>query len=179
MLSLVNAGVLPAGGEQVVLPLAFAFGGSAQLIAGVLEFKTGNSFGVAAFTSYGAFWIWFALMLFLGGAHLLDLSAVGPTVGVALLMWGALSFGFWLCTFRFHLCLWGVFLLLVITFVLLGLAPVLGMPALKGYGGWTGLATGVLACYTGLATLFNIVSGYNAAPLGPTLRPARPAQDVT
>jgi succinate-acetate transporter protein len=174
MLSLVNAGVLPAGGETVVLPLAFAFGGSAQLLAGLLEFKTGNTFGMTAFISYGAFWIWFSLMLFLSGAHVLDLSAAGPTVGVALLMWGALSFGFWISTFRFHLCLWLTFLVLVVTFVLLGLAPVLAMPTLKTAGGWTGLLTGVIACYTGLATLLNLVSGYEVAPLGPVLRPARP-----
>ncbi len=121
LLSFVNAKVLPAGGEAVVLPLAFAFGGSTQFAAGLLEFKTGNTFGMTAFMSYGAFWIWFALLLFLNGAGVLNLSMAGPTVGVALLMWGALSFGFWISTFRFHFCLWLTFLLLVVTFVLLGL----------------------------------------------------------
>jgi succinate-acetate transporter protein len=179
MLSLVNAGRLPAGGEAVVLPLAFAFGGSTQFAAGLLEFKTGNTFGMTAFMSYGAFWIWFALLLFFAGNHLLDLSTAGPTVGVALLMWGALSFGFWISTFRFHICLWLIFLVLFVTFILLGLAAVLPNPTLKMAGGWTGLFTGVLACYTGIATLTNLVSGYDVLPLGPTLRPARPAQDVS
>jgi succinate-acetate transporter protein len=179
MLSLVNAGVLPAGGEAVVLPLALAFGGSTQFAAGLLEFKTGNTFGMTAFLSYGAFWIWFALLLFFAGNHLLDLSMAGPTVGATLLVWGALSFGFWISTFRFHLCLWLVFLVLVVTFLFLGLAGVLPNPTLKMYGGYTGLLTGVLACYTGLATLANVVSGYDVLPLGPTLMPARPRQDVS
>ncbi|MHB8550233.1 MAG: acetate uptake transporter, partial [Acidiferrobacterales bacterium] len=53
ILSLVNAGVLPTGGEQVVIPLAFAYGGLIQMLAGMLEFRTGNTFGTVAFLSYG------------------------------------------------------------------------------------------------------------------------------
>jgi hypothetical protein len=56
LLSSINAGLLPATGEPVVIPLAMAFGGTAQIIAGIMEFKTGNVFGATAFTSYGAFW---------------------------------------------------------------------------------------------------------------------------
>lgn len=179
LLCLVRAGVLPEGGEAVVLPLAFAFGGSIQILAGLLEFKTGNTFGMTAFLSYGAFWIWFALLVFLAGAHLLDLGMAGPTVGVALLLWGLLTLGFWVCTFRFHLCLWLTFTLLLITFVLLGLGGVMTNPSYTHFGGWTGIATGIIAIYTGLGTLLNVVSGYDIAPLGPTLRPARPRQDVS
>jgi succinate-acetate transporter protein len=179
LLSLVNARVLPAGGEAVVLPLAFAFGGGTQMAAGLLEFKTGNTFGMTAFMSYGAFWIWFSLLLFLSGAGLLNLSMAGPAVGVALLLWGGLSFGFWICTFRFHLCLWLTFLFLVGAFILLGLGAATANPALSQAGGWVGLLTGLIACYTGIATLANVVSGYDVAPLGPTLMPARPRQDVS
>ena len=67
LLSSINAGLLPAAGEPVVIPLAMAFGGTAQIIAGIMEFKTGNVFGATAFTSYGAFWWWFALLILLGG----------------------------------------------------------------------------------------------------------------
>ena len=63
LLSLVNAGVLPAGGEPVVIPLALAFGGLMQIFAGAFEFKLGNTFGMTAFLSYGAFWWWFAFLL--------------------------------------------------------------------------------------------------------------------
>ena len=88
LLSSINAGLLPAGGEPVVIPLAMAFGGTAQIIAGLMEFKTGNVFGATAFTSYGAFWWWFALLILLGNNHVLDLSAAGSTIGVCLILWG-------------------------------------------------------------------------------------------
>ena len=78
LLSSINAGLLPVAGEPVVIPLAMAFGGTAQLIAGIMEFRTGNVFGATAFTSYGAFWWWFALLLLLGDNKLLDLPAPRP-----------------------------------------------------------------------------------------------------
>src|SRR3954467_11579673 len=55
LLSLINAGVLPAGGEGVVIPLALAYGGFIQIVAGFFEFRVGNTFGMTAFLSYGAF----------------------------------------------------------------------------------------------------------------------------
>lgn len=91
LLSLVNAGVLPAGGEPVVIPLAMAFGGTIQIIAGLLEVRLGNTFGMTAFLSYGAFWWWFALLLIFGGNHILDLSGAGSTIGAALLLWGVFT----------------------------------------------------------------------------------------
>lgn len=54
-LSAINAGLLPAEAVPAVVPLAFSFGGLSQTIAGILEFKNGNTFGTVAFTSYGAF----------------------------------------------------------------------------------------------------------------------------
>src|SRR5476649_840322 len=80
LLSLINAGLLPAGGEPVIFPLAIAFGGTAQMIAGIMEYKVGNTFGATAFTAYGAFWWWFALLLLFNGNHIIDISNGGPTV---------------------------------------------------------------------------------------------------
>src|SRR5664279_3170479 len=62
-LSCVNAGLIGKGGDFVVLGLAFAYGGVAQFAAGMWEFKRNNVFGATAFTSYGAFWISFALLV--------------------------------------------------------------------------------------------------------------------
>jgi succinate-acetate transporter protein len=173
LLSLVNAKLLPAGGEAVVIPLALAFGGGTQFVAGILEFRAGNTFGMTAFLSYGAFWIWFALLNVLGHTGVLDLSASGPTVGVALLLWGALTVGFWFCTFRFHLCLWLTFLGAAVVFALLGAGAALQAPSLSVAGGWMGVLTGIVAGYTGVATLINLVFAQDVAPLGPTLSPAR------
>ena len=99
LLSLINAGVLPGGGEPVVIPLAMAFGGTIQIIAGLLEVRLGNTFGMTAFLSYGAFWWWFALLLIFGGNHVLDLSGAGTTIGAALLLWGVFTLYMWVSTF--------------------------------------------------------------------------------
>ncbi|MEP7005255.1 MAG: acetate uptake transporter, partial [Sphingomonas bacterium] len=72
LLSLINAGVLPAGGEGVVIPMALAYGGLIQIIAGLMEFKLGNTFGMTAFLSYGAFWWWFALLLIFAHIGVID-----------------------------------------------------------------------------------------------------------
>src|SRR5437660_7783899 len=63
VLSCVNAGFLPPEATAAVVPLAFSFGGLAQLIAGVMEYMVGNTFGTVAFTSYGSFWLWYASLV--------------------------------------------------------------------------------------------------------------------
>ena len=78
LLSLVNAGVLPAGGEGVVVPLALAYGGLIQIVAGLLEFRVANTFGMTAFLSYGAFWWWFALLLLFSHNGWIDLAGLLP-----------------------------------------------------------------------------------------------------
>src|SRR4051812_49838807 len=65
VLSMFNSGLVGSGGEPIVFGLALAYGGFAQLLAGMWEFRTGNTFGAVAFTSYGAFWLsFFALVQF-------------------------------------------------------------------------------------------------------------------
>src|SRR5947209_16560568 len=124
LLSLINAGVLPPGGEAVVIPLALAFGGLMQIFAGAFEFKLGNTFGMTAFLSYGAFWWWFAFLLLFAHNHWIDISAAGPTVGVALLLWGVLTLYLWVSTFRLSKILFLIFLTLWVTFALLGFGAV-------------------------------------------------------
>src|ERR1700748_2906895 len=95
LLSSINAGLLPAAGEPVVIPLAMAFGGTAQLIAGFMEFGPENFSAPTAFTSYVAFWWWFALLILLGNNKLLDLSGATPAIGLCLLLWGVFTLGLW------------------------------------------------------------------------------------
>ncbi|MGH9207347.1 MAG: acetate uptake transporter [Acidimicrobiales bacterium] len=167
ILSLINADVLPKGGEQVVLPLAFAFGGLVQMIAGILEFRTANTFGMVAFLSYGAFWWWFALLVLLGSHGVLDLSHAGSTIGVALLVWGVFTLYMWVSTFRLLKALWWVFLTLWVTFFLLGFGALLGMPGLSVAGGWVGLLCGLIAMYTSFALITNLTFGKQLLPVGP------------
>ena len=166
LLSLINAGLLPVGGEPVVLPLAIAFGGTAQIIAGIMEYRVANTFGATAFTAYGAFWWWFALLLLFNGNHVIDLSAAGPTVGVALLLWGLFTFGLWIGTFRLPRLLFLIFLTLWIAFLLLGLGAALAMPVLHMLGGYVGIVCGLLAMYGSFAITTNTTFGRSVIPVG-------------
>jgi succinate-acetate transporter protein len=166
LLSSINAGLLPNAGEAVVIPLAMAFGGTAQIIAGIMEFKTGNVFGATAFTSYGAFWWWFALLILLGGNHVLDLSQAGSTIGVCLILWGVFTLGLWVSTFRLSRLLFSIFLTLWIAFFLLGGGAVLGNPTLHLLGGWVGLVCGALAMYGSFALVTNATFGQDVVPVG-------------
>ncbi len=166
MLSLINAGVLPKGGEPVILPLAFAFGGFIQIIAGLLEFKSDNTFGMVAFLSYGAFWWWFTFLLVFGGNGVLDLSQAGSTIAVTLILWGVFTLYMWVATFKLSKALWWVFLTLWITFFLLGFGDLLGASAISKAGGWLGLLCGLIAMYTSFAIVTNTTFGRSVIPLG-------------
>ena len=166
LLSLINAGVLPAGGEGVVIPLALAYGGFIQILAGLLEFRLGNTFGMTAFLSYGAFWWWFAFLLLFAHQGMIDISGAGPTVGVALLLWGLLTLYLWVSTFRLPRILFLIFLTLWVTFLLLGLGGVLGAPNLSHLGGWLGLVCGSLAIYGSFGLVTNATWGRSVIPLG-------------
>jgi succinate-acetate transporter protein len=168
LLSLVNAGVVPAGGEAVVIPLALAFGGLMQVIAGICEFRLRNTFGMTAFLSYGAFWWWFALLLLFAGNGVIDISAAGPTVGVALLLWGVLTLYLWIGTFRLAKVLFLVFLTLWITFLLLGLGAATGSAGLTHVGGVLGIICGGLAMYGSFAIVTNATFGRAVIPIGET-----------
>src|ERR1700754_2464339 len=99
VLSMFNANLVGAGGEPVVLGLAFAYGGIAQLLAGMWEFRNGNTFGATAFTSFGAFWISFwALNVFY--AKLLPLTHAHKDVALYLIAWGIFTFYMWIASFR-------------------------------------------------------------------------------
>ncbi len=166
MLSLVNAGVLPGGGEQAVLPLALAYGGLIQIIAGLLEFRTGNTFGCTAFLSYGAFWVWFALLIMFGDHGMLDLSHANSTIAVTLLGWGLFTLYMWIGTFKLSRALWLVFLTLWVTYLLLGLGALIGEHGLTVAGGWLGLICGLLAMYTSFGLVTNATYGKPVVPLG-------------
>ncbi|HET7314596.1 acetate uptake transporter [Salinisphaera sp.] len=166
LLSLVNAHALPGGGESVVIPLALTYGGLIQLIAGVMEFRTGNTFGMVAFLSYGAFWWWFAILLMLSGNGIIDVSQAGPTIGVALILWGVFTFYMWIATFRLNRALWLVFLTLWITYFLLGIGDAIGFAAISTLGGYIGILCGGLAMYTSFGEVTNATFGRVVIPLG-------------
>lgn len=162
MLSLVNTGWYDASAIPLVLASAFAFGGTAQFAAGLLEFPRGNTFGFVAFCAYGAFWWSFALLVqFYPGK-------VPPGfVGWWLFMWGVFSFFMWLGTFRSNKVLQLVFLAACITFVMLAAGDWTGIAALHKLGGYLGLVTAALAFYLSAAEIVNETRGKSVLPIGP------------
>jgi uncharacterized protein len=161
LLSMVNAGWLSATAVPVVLSMAFAYGGTAQFAAGLMEMPRGNSFGFIAFCSFGAFWWSFAIF-----EKFLATGVPSAAVGWYLLVWGAFTFAMWLASFALNRAVFLVFLALWITFFLLGLSPLLGIPALFTFGGYTGLITALLAFYAAAAEIINESHGRTLLPLG-------------
>ena len=165
VLSAVNAGLLPHEAVAAVVPLAFAYGGVAQIIAGILEFRTGNTFGMVAFTSYGLFWWWFALLNWTIGSGWLKAPPASAAATV-LLLWGVFTLLLWMVTFRLSKAVWSIFLLLTVTFFLLA-AGDYGMGASLGrMGGWLGLVTGIDAMLVGFLEVLNATAGRVVVPLG-------------
>jgi len=165
LLSSINAGLIPPESIAAVVPLAFAYGGLAQFVAGIMEFRLGNTFGGVAFTSYSMFWWWFSLLLWTLGAGWLKAPAP-QGMATALLLWGVFTFLLWIVTFRLNKILWSVFLLLTITFFLLA-AKDFGFGDIYGkLGGYVGLATGIDAVLLAFFELLNAVAGYIVVPLG-------------
>ncbi|SRR5579883_786851 len=156
-------GVDPFG----ALGLAMFYGGLAQLLAGMWEFKNGNTFGAAAFSSYGAFWLSFWASVHFYGAQF----TAGNDAGWFLLGWTIVTGLFLIGTLRLNWGLVVVFALLFITFLLLTIGAF--NPPAKGsmpspIGGYVGIATAVAAYYVGLAGVLKAVSGGKInLPIGP------------
>jgi succinate-acetate transporter protein len=167
LLGLINAGLLPAAGESVVIPLA-GTGGVIQLIAGLLEYKQGSTYGTTVFLSFGAFWLWYALLLILGQNGVLNLKGATSSIGAALLLWGAVVFYFWIVSFRLSRQVWATLLLAAAALILAGSGILLGAPGLSRLGGWTSIATGLLGFYGSFAILMNEAFGRIVLPLGVT-----------
>jgi succinate-acetate transporter protein len=155
VLSLVNANLISGADLTVVLGLAVAYGGLAQLLAGMWEFRTGNTFGAVAFSSFGAFWISFYILVTHDLPGLLKSGAAPGAVGAYLWAWALITGLLFLCSFKQPVAIILVFLALTITFALLaagwsaGPLSEIGTNTQKtiNAGGYAGLVTAALALY--------------------------------
>ncbi len=177
VLSMYNADLINAGGLLVVLSLAFAYGGLVQLLAGMWEFRTGNTFGAVAFSSYGAFWIsYFILVRLVIVPKLIAPNAIDNAVAVYLYAWGIFTAYMFIASLRTTGAVALVFLLLTITFFILaiGNASLSGSTATTNgtikLGGWFGLATAVAAWYASFAAVTNSTWGRVVLPVIPLKR---------
>jgi hypothetical protein len=167
VLSFVNANLVGGGPASfpIVLGLAIAFGGTAQLLAGMWEFRTGNTFGAVAFTSYGAFWISFFFLVSFNVAEL-PKTEVLSALGLYLWMWGIFTGLMFLCTFASPKALSLLFLLLTITFILLGIGNSGDSSNMIHAGGFFGIATGAVALYIATADIMQAVYKRSVLPVG-------------
>lgn len=176
VLSAVNAGWFTGNETTIVIGLAVFYGGIAQFAAGMWEFRSGNTFGATAFSSYGAFWLSFAALLVPGFGVGLGAKGGPDTTGLALYLLGWTIFTgiMFLGTFRVNGALVLVFLALFVTFLLLTLGAFNGQGAgtgLTAIGGIVGVVTAILAWYTALANVLAGV-GMGFLPVFPLTKPA-------
>jgi uncharacterized protein len=166
VLSMFNAGLVNKAGEPVVLGLALGYGGIAQILAGMWEFRTGNTFGAVAFTSFGAFWLSFwALIAFFAGE--IPAANVGDAVGLYLIAWGIFTTYMFVASLRTTAAIAVVFFLLAVTFFLLGIGNSGETEGVVEAGGWFGLATAVAAWYASFAAVTNSTFGRTVLPVRP------------
>jgi succinate-acetate transporter protein len=185
MLSMVNTGLIgtktaPGGSLlPMIAGLALAYGGIAQLMAGLWEFRTGNTFGAVAFCSYGAFWISFFLIVQLGVPGVVAQKGTGVLfsgLSLYLYTWGIFTAYMFIASLRTTGAIALVFLLLAITYFVLGI----GNASLAGttnvtngtikLGGWLGVATAIAAWYASFAAVLNSTFGRVVAPVVPLRR---------
>jgi succinate-acetate transporter protein len=158
MLSMVNAGWFTGASVPLVLASAFAFGGTAQFAAGLMEMPRGNTFGFVAFFA----------------------TNVPPGfVGWWLVMWGVFTLFMWVASLALNRALQSIFTALWITFFLLGAADLFAMPVLHQAGGYTGLITAVLAFYLAAAEVINETHGKVVLPIGAPVAPEPSLRAVT
>src|SRR5947209_13147338 len=168
VLSSQNAGLFK--GPFIVIGLAFFYGGLVQLVAGLQEFRAGNTFGATAFCSYGGFWLAVGATLtpafnVIGGYGGLT-PAFHTAFGYFLLGWTIFTAWMFFGTLRSTLALMGVFLFLALTFLALALGE-LGAGAIwTQIGGWLGIITALIAWYTAMAGVL-ASSKVFTLPVGP------------
>ncbi len=151
ILSMFNSGLMSATkGEAIVFGVALAYGGIAQLLAGMWEFRAGNTFGATAFSSFGAFWISFWWLT----GHT-DLSGAGADVnkgiGTYLLAWGIFTAYMTVASSRVSGAVLAVFVLLTATFFVLAIGEYATSHTITHVGGFLGLATALAAWYASFA----------------------------
>lgn len=150
VLSVANAQLIAPAAKPAFLGLAFFYGGLAQLLAGMQEFKKNNVFGATAFSTYGAFWLSLATLVLLEALGVINWQGfAGQALGVFLLGFTIFNTYMWLASFRVNAAVCGVFTTLEITFILLVLAEFGFISSVPG--GIMGIITALIAWYASAA----------------------------
>jgi uncharacterized protein len=163
LLNLHNSGIFEI--NSMILAMGIFYGGIAQVIAGIIEAKKNNTFGLTAFTSYGLFWL--SLVALIVMPKLGWMAAPSEKAMVAyLLIWGLFTLLLFFGTLRLSRALQLVFATLTVLFILLALGDSTGNDSIKHLAGYEGVVCGGLAIYTGIAGLLNEMYGKIVLPIG-------------
>jgi len=163
LLNLHNAGFFEL--NTMILAMGIFYGGLAQVIAGVIESKKNNTFGLTAFTSYGFFWISLAGLILMGKWGWFTAPS-DKAMAAYLGMWGLFTLGLFFGTLKLNRALQIVFGTLVILFILLAAEHATGNESIGKFAGYEGLVCGFSAIYAGIANVLNEVYGKTVLPLG-------------
>jgi succinate-acetate transporter protein len=174
LLNLHNAGFFPL--DTMILAMGLAYGGLAQVIVGIMEYKKGNTFGTVAFTSYGLFWWSLVLLLVLPKTSLFTgLGAPTETAMAAyFFMWGLFTFAMFFGTLKTNRALQLVFMSLTILFFMLTIRDLTANPTLFGTFTWNnltgieGVICGLSAVYLAIAEVLNEAHQRTVLPIYPT-----------
>ena len=162
LLNIHNAGIIQLG--SMILAMGIFYGGVAQIIAGVMEWKKGNTFGTTAFTSYGLFWLTLVGLLVLPKMGWAE--ATTPfAMGFYLLMWGLFTGFMYIGTLKLTRSLQFVFASLTILFLLLAIGDFTGSATIKMIAGIEGIICGASAIYTAIGQVINEVYKKEILPL--------------
>ncbi|MCL6672431.1 MULTISPECIES: acetate uptake transporter [Streptomyces] len=152
----------------VVLPLALFYGGLAQLLAGMWEFRKGNTFGATAFCSYGAFWLSYAAFAKFVAPGL-PAATAHQASGLFLLVWSIFTVYMTVAALRTTGAILAVFVTLSATFIVLCVADFAQSETTVKAGGWLGLVTAVCAWYASFAGVTNSTSERPVVPVFPNV----------
>jgi len=163
LLNLHNAGIFNLG--TMILAMGVFYGGLAQVFAGWMEWKKGNTFGTTAFMSYGLFWLTLVFLV-LGETHKWFAAPAAGGMVAYLFMWGLFTFIMWIATLKHNKALQVVFFTLFILFWLLAIEKATGSAAIGTIAGWEGILCGFSAFYLALAQVVNETYGKTVFPIG-------------
>jgi len=152
--------------NSMILAMGLCYGGVAQIIAGMMEWKKNNTFATTAFISYGLFWISLVALILMPKCFLSPLATDSTGMGAYLGIWGAMSAVMFIGTLRLSRALQVVFGLVTVLFFALAIADFTKNPQLKVFAGYEGILCGLCAMYTGLAQVLNELYGKSLLPLG-------------
>lgn len=163
LLNLHNAGFFEM--NSMILAMGLCYGGAAQIIAGIFEYKKNNTFGMTAFISYGFFWISLVALIFMGKWGWIP-AASEPAMVAYLILWGIFTLLLFFGTLRLNRALQFVFASLTLLFFLLALGDATKNPSITHFAGYEGIICGGSAIYAATAGLLNEVFGREVLPLG-------------